>query len=205
MKITKRQVEEILDLAEQKRLLEVALLMREYGATSTDLEKANILSEAIHGYGSVTCIETLLDVGLSLDTCTKSKEPVISRIARVMSEGALMQLVKRVNNLDAKNLTGETALMKCVEINSTMKACILLEHGANINAKRDDGYTALHLAAMYDDYAMVLYLMQCGADMEATNDKGQTAEDVANNFMRYSSMRAFETMRSDKSRITHLS
>ena len=84
---------------------------------------------------------------------------------------AAKRLIKRGVNLDFKSISGMTALMHTVYLNSELTA-ILIEHGANLDVQDLNGRTALmHLS--YPDHQAEL-LIAHGANINIVDFRGET-------------------------------
>ncbi|KAH8747948.1 ankyrin repeat-containing domain protein, partial [Diaporthe sp. PMI_573] len=89
--------------------------------------------------------------------------------------------------LDARDLTGRTALDWAVEHGWLCAARALVLHGADVNQRRERGLSMLHLALagpMSEDpcgsfLGIVNMLLAMGADANATDDEGWTPLHIA--------------------------
>lgn len=82
------------------------------------------------------------------------------------------RLIKSGVNLDFKSISGWTALMHAVHLNSELTT-ILIDHGANLDLQDFNGLTALmHLS--YPDHQAEL-LIAHGADINIVDYRGETA------------------------------
>ena len=88
---------------------------------------------------------------------------------------SIEDLLDRGADIEAREVSGWTALM-LASVNDRVAAVeLLLDRGADIEARRDDGDTALMWASWYGKVAVVKLLLDRGADIEARDDDGWTA------------------------------
>ena len=71
------------------------------------------------------------------------------RVAESGDVDEFLRLVPRVNDINARNRHGMTALMKAAFFGHEPMVRALLEHGADPNLTRNDQFTALALAAFF--------------------------------------------------------
>ena len=84
--------------------------------------------------------------------------------------------IKNGANLNVRNNSGITALMRVAHGNSPEAVSVLLRNGADVNATSNNGTTALMLAALNNTNTEVIsILLQNGADVNATSNDGYTA------------------------------
>lgn len=78
--------------------------------------------------------------------------------------------------INARNHSGETALILAIKMGHSAIAEVLIRHGANVNLSDFDCYTPLILAAQGDgDAEIVKWLLDHGAAVELRNCLGETA------------------------------
>jgi hypothetical protein len=107
---------------------------------------------------------------------------VTEELSRVVESGdveALVRMLPRVANLNARNRHGTTALMKAASCGHAEIVRLLLGHGADPNLTRNDGFTALALAAFFGHAETVKTLMEFGAHTEAVTRSGASARTWA--------------------------
>lgn len=78
-------------------------------------------------------------------------------------------------DVNYKNKSGETALLKAVEANRIGLVERLIESDAAVNTADADGYTPLTIASALDHVEIVKLLLKAGADRNAKNKHGRTA------------------------------
>jgi hypothetical protein len=91
----------------------------------------------------------------------------------------LLRLLPRVNDINARNRHGMTALMKAAFFGHEPVVRVLLERGADPNLIRNDRFTALALAAFFGHAETVRTLIEFGARTEAVTRAGASARTWA--------------------------
>jgi uncharacterized protein len=91
----------------------------------------------------------------------------------------MRDLVTRGADLNARNGSGDTALLVALWHRRTAEAELLMAGGADVKIANDDGRTALDVAAMHGDLDMCKRLLAWGADRTHRDLKDQTALDFA--------------------------
>ena len=107
---------------------------------------------------------------------------VAAELWRVAESGdldELLRLLPRVNDINARNRHGMTALMKAAFSGHEPIVRALLEHGADPNLTRNDNFTALALAAFFGHAETVKTLIEYGARTEAVTRAGASARTWA--------------------------
>lgn len=107
---------------------------------------------------------------------------VVAELWRVAESGdvdELLRLLPRVNDINARNRHGMTALMKAAFFGHQPAVRALLEHGADPNLTRDDRFTALALAAFFGHAETVKTLIEFGANTEPVTRCGASARTWA--------------------------
>ena len=101
------------------------------------------------------------------------------RVAESGDVEELLSLLPRVDDINARNRYGMTALMKAAFFGHEPMVRALLEHGANPNIARNDRFTALALAAFFGHGDTVKTLIEYGATTEAVTRSGASARTWA--------------------------
>ena len=101
------------------------------------------------------------------------------RVAESGDVDQLLRLLRRVNDIDARNRYGMTALMKAAFFGHEPLVRALLEHGADPNLTRNDRFTALALAAFFGHASTVKTLIEYGAKTEVVTRGGASASTWA--------------------------
>src|ERR1051325_6581958 len=101
------------------------------------------------------------------------------RVAESGDVDELLRLLPRVDDINARNRHGTTALMKAAFFGREPMVRVLLEHGANPNLTRNDRFTALALAAFFGHGETVKTLIEYGATTEAVTRAGASARTWA--------------------------
>lgn len=83
-------------------------------------------------------------------------------------------LLARGVDVNARNGTGETALMAAVRAGREDRVRLLLDHGADVNIQSRTGHTALLLAVEADNTGLVTLLLARGANRNTGNVEGVT-------------------------------
>jgi hypothetical protein len=101
------------------------------------------------------------------------------RVAESGDVDELMRLLPGINDINARNRHGTTALMKAACFGHEPMVRALLKHGANPNLIRNDRFTALALAAFFGHGETVKTLIEYGATTEAITRAGASARTWA--------------------------
>lgn len=101
------------------------------------------------------------------------------RVAESGDVDEFLRLLPLVNDINARNRHGMTALMKAAFFGHEPMARALLEHGADPNLTRNDQFTALALAAFFGHGETVKTLIEYGARTEAVTRAGASARTWA--------------------------
>jgi Ankyrin repeats (3 copies) len=101
------------------------------------------------------------------------------RVAESGDVDEFMRLLPGVDDVNARNRHGMTALMKAAFFGHEPMVRVLLEHGANPNLTRNDRFTALALAAFFGHGETVKTLIEYGATTEAITRAGASAQTWA--------------------------
>lgn len=101
------------------------------------------------------------------------------RVAESGDVEELWRLLPHVDDINARNRHGMTALMKAAFFGHTPMVRALLEHGADPNLSRNDTFTALALAAFFGHVETVKTLIEYGAKTEAVTRAGASARTWA--------------------------
>ena len=90
-------------------------------------------------------------------------------------------LLEHGANIDARNTTGETILIKALSQsrrNLVNIVTFLLQYGADVNARDDTLTTPLHLAEYGGEFEVAEILIEYGADVNSQNNDGKTPLDI---------------------------
>jgi ankyrin repeat protein len=119
-------------------------------------------------------------------------------------------LVKHGADINARTISGFTALHGACEFGYSEVATYLLEHGADVNALDNGGDTPLHIAAASLDFdaeravRLIRILIAHGAKIDARDNGGDTPADMAhkygNEYLVVAIERAAKDKRSDPPR-----
>ncbi|WP_460219153.1 ankyrin repeat domain-containing protein [Psychroserpens sp. MEBiC05023] len=91
------------------------------------------------------------------------------------NEQATIILLEHGVDVDARDGTGNSALIGVCFKGNVPFVERLLNYGADINAKNNLGTTALIFATMYNKEGVIKYLIERGADKTITDNEGKTA------------------------------
>jgi len=78
-------------------------------------------------------------------------------------------------DIDAKDVKGQTPLMKAAEDGKVEMARLLVELGADLNAHDNDGETSLMRAVNMRESNMIRLISSLGVDLNGRDNVGQTA------------------------------
>lgn len=101
------------------------------------------------------------------------------RVAESGDVDELLRLLPGVDDVNARNRHGMTALMKAAFYGHEPIVRALLQHGADPNLTRNDQFTALALAAFFGHGETVKTLIEHGARTEAVTRAGASARTWA--------------------------
>lgn len=88
-------------------------------------------------------------------------------------------LLRFKTEVDATDVSGNTALLGVAFKGNTDLALLLIKKGANINTKNNLGITPLIFATMYNQTDMVALLLKHKVDKTIMNKEGKIAMDYA--------------------------
>ena len=101
-------------------------------------------------------------------------ETLFGAIGQHQEQAALGLVARGEADLGARNVDGDTALHRAVEIGMPRLVEVLLARGADAQARTKNGEAALHLAALHPDPVFTDVLLAAGADPRARNADGET-------------------------------
>ena len=84
-------------------------------------------------------------------------------------------LLKRGIDVNGRDLTGETPLMRAAASHRPDICALLIDHGADLNSSTLNGHNALMLAALKNDEPILRLLLARGAGVDAPTSSGRTA------------------------------
>lgn len=107
--------------------------------------------------------------------------PVSGRTPLIESRNVIITraLIKAGARLDAKNDSGQTALMKAASLGLTDVAKTLIASGAKLDLRDEDGCTALMIAAAEGQQDVARSLIRAGANVNVLNEAGISALEFA--------------------------
>lgn len=111
-----------------------------------------------------------------------TKEDANERLFIAVCEGDKYDVEKAINagaNVNAKNFSGDSALIIAARYGKKDSAAILIKKGANINIRGFFGETPLMTASHFGRVEMAKLLVEAGADINARDHNGFTAMDEA--------------------------
>lgn len=97
------------------------------------------------------------------------------RVAESGDVDEFARILPRVQDINAQNQHGMTALMRAAYHGNELMVRALLEHGADPNSTRNDRFTALALAAFFGHTEIVKTLIEHGAKTEILTRCGTSA------------------------------
>jgi len=99
---------------------------------------------------------------------------LLKSVLRGEIEGVRAAVKDALDQIDAVDRDGRTALMHAIIDKNADIALILLEGGANPNAKDADGNTPLHFATQGYDPKMAALLLANGAEVDPLDNNGNS-------------------------------
>jgi ankyrin repeat protein len=94
-------------------------------------------------------------------------------------ERIFMLLAKMGADIEEKDASGRTCLLRVNQPGCRLLVKFLVERGANVKAKSNGGNTILHTAEVLEDTELVKYLLEKGANAKAANVLGVSALHTA--------------------------
>lgn len=90
-------------------------------------------------------------------------------------KAAVVSLIEKGANPEAKNANGETPLFSAAKTNDPAMIALIVKGGSSIKARDNFGSSPLHTAVRWDADASVRELVQFGIDVNAQNVAGKSA------------------------------
>lgn len=109
----------------------------------------------------------------------QTDEKKLSMAVEARDPRRLEELLDRGADADARNATGEPAVVGAAQAGNKGMVMLLLDNGADVNASNLSGETALIAAACRGHNDIVRILLSYGADPHRISDNGSTAYDLA--------------------------
>ena len=126
-------------------------------------------------FGYIDVVNTLLESGANANLMNYLKETALMYAAMRCDPTIVVALLKNcVDNIDATDFHGDTALITAVRSFNADIVNILIKKGANINVKGEYGKTAL-IFAVNTTTNIINILIENGADINAKSACGETA------------------------------
>ena len=147
------------------------LLFRKVDVNLPDRYGNTALSEALYN-GFDAAVPLLIKAGADVNAADKEGTTPLM-IAATNKSPFFLVLANHEANIFARDLSGETVLMKAVLAENKPAIRYLCDHGVDLEAKDLNGNTALILAA--EQGVDVMPLLQSGADVNAVNNQNETA------------------------------
>ena len=138
-------------------------------------EDITVLKMAVESNASPEIITLLVNNGAAINDRNNFFGDSPLMLAAYKNEKVIETLINLGANVNITNLDGETALMRCSNIDS---ALLLINAGADVNAGDIHNLTALMRSVHYDS-ELVKILIKNGADVNARDFHGKTALDYA--------------------------
>jgi len=140
-------------------------------------DKHPLITAAIQG--NVGAVESLLIIGISLETPDSDGFTALSWAARAGREDIVKMLINAGAQVNTKSTSGVSTLMLASNGGHRKIAVILLNHGAEINAASNNGHTSLMFAAYRGHKGIVRDLVNRGADIDLRQKDGISALDYS--------------------------
>ncbi|KAK3360961.1 hypothetical protein B0T24DRAFT_120609 [Lasiosphaeria ovina] len=118
--------------------------------------------------------EGLLALYIATEHANVKDQSLLSCAAQKGYEVVVRQLLDRGADVEAKDKSGWTPLLRAIEYGQEAIVRQLLDRGADVEAKDDWGQTPLSWAAGNGHETIVLRLLDLGADVEAKDNYGRT-------------------------------
>ena len=141
------------------------------------------LINAIWGYGTDDVlgeVRKLLGEGVDVNVLDKNTDSTALSEAVALGDLELVQtLLGAGADINMRNSTGGTALMRLDEDGTAELVRVLIDAGAKINLKDEAGESALMVAASLEKADVLQALIDAGAKVNARNKEGKTALMIA--------------------------
>lgn len=117
---------------------------------------------------------------ISMRTTKESfKQPALNIAAEKGATSAIECLLDWGADIEARNMTGLTALHTAARFGQHIAVAKLLDRGASLEARSNINNTALNMAVGAGSETVVSLLLERNADLNAKNDEGMNALDLA--------------------------
>lgn len=83
-------------------------------------------------------------------------------------------LLKRGANVNARNKSGTTPLLRATDLHRLDLIKLLIDSGADVDAKDNSGTMPLHIATLFSTQEIIELLIDGGADVNAKDNEGRT-------------------------------
>jgi ankyrin repeat protein len=148
----------------------IACLLIEYGANFNVRREGFTFLTYVIAYQYEKVFFTLLKKGVNINEGNNCYTPLMYA-ACLDNLNIFMALLTSVSKdkINAKDIDGETVLMKAVRAKKSSNIASLINYGAKINSQSETGETALSLACSIGDIDSVQTLLECGIYYETLN------------------------------------
>ena len=127
-------------------------------------------------HNDIECAKEALDKGVDVNAKDSYECTALFLAIEKYGRMALVSLLlENGANIEAKNNSTWTSLMKAAHKGNKEVVSLLLEKGADVNAKTDYGRTALMAASNQGKTEIVSMLLEKGADVNMNDHNGTTA------------------------------
>jgi hypothetical protein len=148
------------------------------------MSAAEAMEQAVLGAqnGDFSATEIYLALGRPAGLCGEDGRTLLQRLALLPEPAALIAALDQGADANARNLSGETALMSALEAGRSESARALANHGADVDARDGLGRVAM-LRLIEAEHAQaedaVEWLLGFGANAKLRDAQGRAAGEIA--------------------------
>ena len=166
-----------LEISIQGGNIEIINILLQYGANinKCDTRGRSLLIKAII-YENIDIVELLLEKGIRVMLKDRRTNLPIHFAAEI-NNTELLNLIIQINDVNSKNVFGETPIFNACNYNCIDNLRLLIENGAEVNIQNQDGITPLMRATKYNNIECIRILLEEGAiqSIDLQDREGKTA------------------------------
>ncbi|KAK4878428.1 hypothetical protein RN001_010934 [Aquatica leii] len=168
----------VLNIAAEKgrRELVVAFIARGADINNTDIDKDSPLNDALKN-NHFDVAKVLVESGADGNISNNDGYCALHYVAGV--DTALLHEILKSADVNAKTVTGDTALHLALSNNKISNALELLHKGADVNIVNSVGNSPLHIAAFLGDTQIVALILEKCVNCDKPNFNGDTPLHIA--------------------------